>query len=178
MITSRPRHALIVVLAGAVLASTACTNPTTRNAGQASASTPTPAPSASRRDVFGEMNACQVLDDLLAGQGFEPGENKTRRNECGTLKPDYGGYAIALDPVQGLAEFVVTDPGAVSTKINGRNAMQAPTGIYGGCAIAIEVSAHARALVVATMSYSENQPMACPAARELAVKLEPLLPKG
>jgi hypothetical protein len=80
------------------------------------------------------------------------------------------------DPVQGLTEFSVTDPGAVTTNINGRNAMQSePSSDM--CAFVLEVSRHARALAMATMSNPGDYAKACPDARQLAEKLEPLLPK-
>ncbi|OXM62235.1 MULTISPECIES: DUF3558 domain-containing protein [Amycolatopsis] len=152
------------------LATTACT---TTVVGTAS---PAPSASVANSDVFAGFNACQVLDQLVAGQGFNPGENKSRRNECGATKREFGTYGLALDPTQGLGEFAQTNDAVQSVSVNGRDAMQAdiPTG---GCAIAVEVGEHARAVVLATLITGPRDPQACVDAQALAEKLEPLLPK-
>ncbi|WP_246256968.1 DUF3558 family protein [Amycolatopsis anabasis] len=131
------------------------------------------ASSAGNQDVFAEMNACEVLDDLLAGQGFDPGVNKTSRNECNTGKIDAWAVGLALDPVQGLAEFTKTDPNATSTDINGRRALQSAKA-GGNCDIAIEVAEHARAVIGVTAGVHDD---GCPIAKQYAEKLEPKLPK-
>ncbi|MEU0468403.1 DUF3558 family protein [Amycolatopsis sp. NPDC006131] len=140
--------------------------------------TASPAPTATEAnsDIFAGMNACQVLDQLNAGQGYNPGEKKTRRNECNASKPGVAGNSLALDPVQGLSEFAQANAGVTDLSINGRPAMQAdiPTG---GCAVAVEVAEHARALVLVTLISSPRDPQACVEAQALAEKLEPLLPK-
>ncbi|NIH77545.1 DUF3558 domain-containing protein [Amycolatopsis viridis] len=143
--------------------------------------TPSPAPSASsvpaNSDVFAGLNACQIVEQITAGQGFGPGENISRRNECDVTKFDFGTYGLALDPVQGLTEFARANANVVTLTVNEREAMQAniPTG---GCAIAVKVSEHARALVTVSMSrYSQNAE-ACSNAKSFAEKIEPLLPKG
>ncbi|NIH84663.1 DUF3558 domain-containing protein [Amycolatopsis granulosa] len=127
-------------------------------------------------DVFAGLNACQILDRLVAGQGFDPGENKSHRNQCGATKHDFGTLGVALDPKQGLSEFAQANAAVRSTSVNGRDALQAdiPTG---GCAIAVEVGEHARALVLATLVTGPRDPQACVDAHSLAEKLEPLLPK-
>ncbi|OXM74316.1 MULTISPECIES: DUF3558 domain-containing protein [Amycolatopsis] len=162
----------LVSAACLALSVTACTSTV--------AGTPSPAPapsSSANSDVFAGMNACRILDDLNAGQGFNQGENKSPRNQCVALKPDFASYALALDSVQGLGEFATTNTGVVNISVNGRNAMQADVSAS-ACAVAIEVGEHARALVVVTMvRYSENA-QACPNARTLAERVEPLLPKG
>ncbi|WP_431903507.1 DUF3558 family protein [Amycolatopsis thermoflava] len=158
-------------VACSALAAVGCTSTVTGTATPASS-----APATSSADVFAGLNACQVLDQLYAGEGFNPGENKTRRNECGILKPEFGSYGLALDPSQGLSEFAEANTGVQTTSINGRNAMQAPI-LGGGCAIAIEVTQHARALVTVNMSSTTDDPQACPNARTLAERVEPLLPK-
>ncbi|NIH84659.1 DUF3558 domain-containing protein [Amycolatopsis granulosa] len=126
--------------------------------------------------MFATLNACQVLDRLNAGQGYAPGENKTRRNECTATKPGAATDSLALDPVQGLNEFAQRNVAAVQTSINGRRAMQAAMPL-GGCAIAVEVGEHARALVLMTLATGPRDPQACVDAQALAERLEPLLPK-
>ncbi|MEV5297080.1 DUF3558 domain-containing protein [Amycolatopsis methanolica] len=126
--------------------------------------------------MFADMNACQILDQLNAGQGFERGRNISKRNECTASKYEYGANGLALDPVQGLAEFRQTDPGASEITINGRKALEV-FGEIGGCAIAVEVGPHARALINVNMASPRNNPQACPDARSLAERVEPLLPR-
>lgn len=152
-----------------VLTTAACTSTV---AGTAS---PAPTSATARADVFAGLNACQVLDQLTAGEGFNPGENKSRRNECGATKPEFGTYGLALDPVQGLREFAEFSDDEVETSVNGRAALQALMPL-GGCAIVIEVSEHARAMVQVSLSSNDDQ-QACVDAQAFAEKLEPLLPK-
>ncbi|MDQ0378085.1 DUF3558 domain-containing protein [Amycolatopsis thermophila] len=150
---------------------TGCTSMVTGTASPATTTNAT-----TEADAFAGLKACQLLEQLNAGQGFNPGENKTRRNECGALKPGFASYSLVLDPVQGLEEFAATNTGVVNTSINGRDAMQAdiPTG---GCAVAIKVAEHARAMALVTMVRASEDAQACPNARALAERVEPLLPK-
>ncbi|TVT31543.1 DUF3558 domain-containing protein [Amycolatopsis rhizosphaerae] len=164
-----------VVLVGCSSTTSGTPMPLTSIAGP---STSGPDTSSTSANVLANLNACQVLDQVLAGQGFNPGENKSRRNECGALKPGYGDFDLSLDPVQGLAEFTRTDLDAIKIDINGRNAMQATEELGGGCSVAMEVSAHARAVVGVTMSSPSQDSLACSNARQLAQRVEPLLPKG
>ncbi|WP_435121559.1 DUF3558 domain-containing protein [Amycolatopsis thermoflava] len=159
----------VAAIACLAMATTACTTTVP------GAAVPAPTSSAANADVFAGLNACQVLDQLTAGEGFNPGENKSRRNECGATKPEFGTYGLALDSVQGLREFAENSEGVVETSVNGRNALQAPIPL-GGCAIVIEVSEHARAMVQVSLSSNDDQ-QACVDAQAFAEKLEPLLPK-
>ncbi|HET6503495.1 MAG TPA: DUF3558 domain-containing protein [Amycolatopsis sp.] len=142
---------------------------------------PAPTTASPSNSVFAGLNACQVLDRLGADQGFEPGENKSPRNECVAVKPDpeSASYALGLDPGQGLAEFAASSHSPVTEiTVNGRNAMQVTDDRFGGdCAVAIEVSAHARAVIIVTMVSASQLAMACPKAKRFAEQVEPLLPK-
>ncbi|MEV5299192.1 DUF3558 domain-containing protein [Amycolatopsis methanolica] len=164
---------IVQALAAMACLATTMTACTSTVAGTAS---PAPRSSTANADVFAGLNACQVLERLTAGQGFGPGENISRRNECDVLKSEYGTYGLALDPVQGLREFAETSDGVVETSVNGRNALQAPIPL-GGCAIVIEVGEHARAMVQVSLVSGPRDPQACVDAQALAEKLEPLLPK-
>ncbi|MDQ0378089.1 DUF3558 domain-containing protein [Amycolatopsis thermophila] len=117
------------------------------------------------------------MEQLTADQGFGPGENISSRNECDVTKYDFATYGLALDPVQGLPEFAAANEGEVSLSVNGRDALQAniPTG---GCAIAIAVTEHARAMVTVSMARYSQDSEACPNAKAFAEKVEPLLPKA
>ncbi|MFD4196157.1 DUF3558 domain-containing protein [Amycolatopsis thermoflava] len=122
------------------------------------------------------MNACAILDQLNAGQGFGPGRNISKRNECTATKSEYGANGLALDPVQGLQEFLETDPGATETSVNGRKALEAK-GSSGSCTVAIEIGPHARVLADVVMASPDDDHRACSEAQALAARVEPLLPK-
>ncbi|WP_020416563.1 DUF3558 family protein [Amycolatopsis sp. ATCC 39116] len=168
--TNIVRIAQLVSGACLLLAAGACTSTVVGTA------SPAPTSATASADVFAGLNACQVLEQLTAGEGFGPGENISRRNECDVSKSGFGTYGLALDPVQGLREYRETNDAVTEVSVNGRNALQAdiPTG---GCAIAIEVGEHARALVQVALVTSPRDPQACVDAQALAEKLEPLLPK-
>ncbi|GAB3576127.1 hypothetical protein GCM10027445_39700 [Amycolatopsis endophytica] len=178
MITNLRLARILVGGACLLTVGTACTSavsgtpsaaPTTQN------STPTGS------DVFAGLDACQLLDQLNAGQGFAPGENKSRRNQCTASKPGFATYGLALDSVQGLSEFDAANAGATSISVNGRDGMQADIPV-GGCAVAVGVGVgvgeHARALVLVTMERASEDAHGCPNARAFAEKVEPLLPQA
>ncbi|MFD2419013.1 DUF3558 family protein [Amycolatopsis pigmentata] len=160
----------------AALGLTGCSSTTPGTAFPSTGATSTGTTTTGNANVFSALNACQVLDQLLTGQGFDPGENISRRNECDASKLNFGTYSIALDPARGLSEYRTENSGAMTTTINGRNALQAkPSAAM--CEFALEVGQHARALATATMAESTANAQACPSAKQLAEKLEPLLPK-
>lgn len=169
--TSKTSTITLAAAFAAAVAVTGCSSTTPGNPLPSTSTTST-----ASANVFGSLNACQVLDQLLAGQGFDPGANISRRNECDASKLDFGTYGIALDPGQGLSEYATDNPGAATKSINGRNALQAkPSAAL--CEFALQVGQHARALATATMAKSTDNAQACPSAKLLAEKLEPLLPK-
>ncbi|WP_235716329.1 DUF3558 domain-containing protein [Amycolatopsis sp. ATCC 39116] len=162
--------AAAITILGAVLVG--CTSTVHGTPSPATSGIPT---SANANDPFAGLVACQVLDQLNAGQGFNPGDNISHRNECTATKPGLGSNGLALDPVQGLAEFRETDPDATETTVNGRKALEVQNAL--GCTVAFEVSEHARVLAQMAMSQPENNSQACPLARDLAARVEALLPK-
>ncbi|GAB3584019.1 hypothetical protein GCM10027445_59600 [Amycolatopsis endophytica] len=166
----------IVLLAAAAAAVVTLSGCSQTVSGTAS---PEPHPSAnvSVEDSLKALDACAVLAQLVEGQGFEPGVRKTVRNECHASKADYGTYSLALDPYQGLAEFEGQATEIVPLQINGREGREGKPGIAGMCEVALEVGEHARALTAATMTRPGDDAKACPAARDLAAKVEPLLPE-
>jgi len=173
--TSTVNLAAMLVTAAA-LAVTGCSSTTPGNASPSTGAASTSTTSTASGNVFGSLNACKVLDQLLAGQGFHPGENESRRNQCTTSKLNFGAYTIGLDSDQGLDDFSSSNTGATKTSINGRNAMQAEPS-PGMCVYDLEVGPKAQAMVIANMASSTANAQACPSAKQLAEKLEPLLPK-
>ncbi|MDQ0378083.1 hypothetical protein [Amycolatopsis thermophila] len=93
---------------GIALSLSACTSTVTGTASPAASASTGTTPTNS--DVFAGLNACQVLDQLNAGQGFEPGRNISARNQCNATKPGFGSYALALDSVQGLSGSLLRTP--------------------------------------------------------------------
>lgn len=167
---------IAAAVVAASLAVAGCSSTTPGNASPSTASTSTSATGTTSTDPFGALQACQVLNQLVAGQGFDPGSNKTAHNQCTASKPDFGAYGVFLDPVQGLGEYSAENPGSVSAQINGRKALRVEPD-RGMCEFALEVGQHARALTTATMANPKDNAQACPSAKQLAEKLEPLLPK-
>ncbi|WP_216215575.1 DUF3558 domain-containing protein [Amycolatopsis aidingensis] len=159
-----------MTIAGCSIQSTGSAQSVTTGRNQASS-----VPSAEALHIFDTMNACTMLDDILSGQGFKPGENKTARNECHASKTQYGAVAIALDPVQGMAEFRKTDPSAVETQINGRPALRSYRPAD-ACDIAMKVAENARAIIGTTITQGYGRD-ACAEAKKYAKQLEPMLPK-
>ncbi|MDQ0377247.1 DUF3558 domain-containing protein [Amycolatopsis thermophila] len=156
----------------AAIAATGCTSTVSGTPAPAMSGTPT---SADAGDPFAGMVACRVLDQLNAGQGFNPGDNISRRNECTATKPGLGSDGLALDPVQGLAAFKQINPESIDIRVNGRKALQEQNPL--GCTIAFEVSDHARVLAQMAMSQPERNAEACPLAHDLAERVEALLPR-
>ncbi|NIH86170.1 DUF3558 family protein [Amycolatopsis granulosa] len=152
---------------------TACTSTVSGSPSPAPVVPPISRPGSS--DVFAGLDACRLLDQLNAGQGFNPGENKSRRNQCTASKLDFATYSIALDATQGLREFAATNTGVREISVHARKAMEADIST-GGCAVAVEVADRALALVLVTMARGSEDAQGCPNARSFAEKLEPLLP--
>jgi len=134
-------------------------------------------PSAGPQDALSALDSCTILEQLVAGQGFEAGVRKTARNECHVSKPEYGTLSLALDPQQGLADLETQDAGRTPAEINGRRALVGEPERSGMCEVGLGVTEGSRALVLVTLVNSDLYAQACPAARDLATKLEPLLPR-
>ncbi|WAL66970.1 DUF3558 family protein [Amycolatopsis cynarae] len=131
---------------------------------------------ATEPNVFGGLDACQVLDQLLAGKGFDPGAKQSASNACAANKSSYR-YQVEFDPEWGLADFANTYRNTVKTVINGRNSLQSNYPYPYICRYALEVARHSRAVVEVLTSPHESAE-ACPDAKQFAEVLEPLLPKA
>ncbi|OXM74644.1 MULTISPECIES: DUF3558 domain-containing protein [Amycolatopsis] len=133
---------------------------------------PTPAPRTTSEapTPLDALNACTLLDQLLAGQGFTPGQRIGVRNECGATKPGYGSVSIALDPER-------ADPPGTPFDVNGRKALIGQFTGPGTCEVVLVVTEHARASATVVLLSGDLQDEACAAAEDLATSLEPLLPR-
>jgi hypothetical protein len=130
--------------------------------------------SSSTTSPFIQMDACDVLDKLLKGQGFPKGENKTTRNECVTTKQEYGAVSLVLTANQGLSEFKRKNPKAIDISVNGRQSARL-VDYPGTCMIAMKVGQNA-SVRVDTISVDTDVDF-CPEAKRYAEALEPSLPQ-
>ncbi|NIH84439.1 DUF3558 domain-containing protein [Amycolatopsis granulosa] len=159
---------LIAAAVCAAVTATACATTVTGAARPASGLRP-------GTDVFVGMDACRVLDQLLAGQGFSPGEKERSTNGCTASKYGFGSYALVLDPVQGLEVFRTRYPGTSEISINDRRGLYFYDPRFQFCALALEVTEQSRVLVLAS-AIKSGQDQACQNAQGVARRLEPLLP--
>jgi hypothetical protein len=136
--------------------------------------------SSTSEGVFGDLDACEVLDKALNGQSFPPAivDKAGGDNGCDTSKPRVASVALSLQPDLGIQE-TNADPAKIHVgKINNRPAVQVrePLGSTGGCGIMIEVTENSRAHVTAAFNGTTEE--ACQFITDVAKKVEPQLPKG
>jgi hypothetical protein len=138
------------------------------------------ASSSTTEGVFGNLDACEVLDKALNGQSFPSAvvDKAGGDNGCDTSKSRVASVALSLQPDLGIQD-TNADPAKIHVgKINNRPAVQIrePLGSTGGCGIMIEVTGNSRAHVTAAFNGTTDE--ACAFATEVAKKVEPQLPKG
>ncbi|WP_431901906.1 hypothetical protein [Amycolatopsis thermoflava] len=157
------RRAALVAAVVAAAGLTACSTPHSDR--------PTPTTAAPTADPLEPLTACAVLDQLLAGQGFTPGRPIGVRDECGASKPGYGTVSVTLEQEQGEPE------GAAPLDVNGRKALIGQFTGPGTCEVVLDVPGHAQAATTVVLLSADLQAEACAAAQDLAISLEPLLPR-
>jgi hypothetical protein len=181
---TRPIRPLAALTAIAAVALSACFNesggtpiPSTSSPGISVPATSS-GPSA---NIFGDLQACDVLDEALRGQGFAPAvvDKAGGDNGCDTSKPAFGGASLNLHPDLGIDDLNADPSKQYPGKINGRRSIQARdvVGSEGGCSIAMEVTNTSRAFLVVVLATGTTNE-ACAFATEVAKKVEPQLPKG
>ncbi|MEC3975075.1 DUF3558 family protein [Amycolatopsis sp. H20-H5] len=139
-------------------------------------------PTSDPSNPFASMDPCKLLDQVLAGQGYEPAtpDIADPKRSCGTKKGAIQGQlGLALQAGQKIDDNIANPAKAAPAKINGRRSVQEkePLGDHGDCTIGMEVQSNSRALVLFNSS-SKTTDEACAAAQDLALKVEPLLPKN
>ncbi|MDT7725349.1 MAG: hypothetical protein QOI21_1925 [Actinomycetota bacterium] len=129
---------------------------------------------------FGDIKACSVLNNALAGQDFTPAvrDSAGGDNGCKSTKAQYGALSLALQPDLGINDLNADKSKQFPGDVNKRNAIQVREGLgtTGSCAIAIEVTQKSRALLSASLSGTTDE--ACTFVYSVAEKVEPQLPKG
>ncbi|AXB47579.1 DUF3558 family protein [Amycolatopsis albispora] len=138
--------------------------------------------SPSPRELFDDVEACEVLDRAVVGQGFPPGtfsgigsDNGCRTQVTGTA------LGLTLDDRQGIDALAAADPGkSFSGHVGERRAVQVKdsVGDGGACEIGIEVAPQARAVVMVVLGSNRPTDEACSKAKEIATAIEPVLPMG
>jgi hypothetical protein len=179
---------ITIVLATAALTAglAGCTSEVGGQATPSSQATATTAPAtADPGNPFAGLSPCTILDQVLAGQGFPPAAPTLAdsKHGCGTEKPTSGNVqsvdvSLILQP-GGNYKNNVNNPGQASEgKVNGRPAIeeQEPQHSSGQCSIRFQVKQDSRALLV--LSSSLDTASACNQVKDIAEKVEPLLPKN
>jgi hypothetical protein len=175
-------RAALITLATLALVASACDSKvggTPQAADTPTNQASTPAPSSGNSDnPFADMNACTVVDQVMAGQGFPPAQPSAadRFRSCASNKPGDANVGVALQDNAGYDQSI-PDPSKTSRgHVGPRNAIieRDPIGAAGQCVITIEVKPNSRVLV----SLSGNSPteQACERVTAIAVKVEKLLP--
>ena len=182
MKTRRVPVALAALALGFGLA--ACTSEV---GGQATPSSQTSATSSATADPdnpFAGLSSCTVLDQALSGQNMPkavPGVADPN-NTCLASRPTSGdtpGLVVGLifQAVGNYRDNVNNPAKASDGNVNGRPAIeeQEPLKVKGQCAIRFQVR-DSRALL--SISFGSDTAGACEQARDIAAKVEPLLPKN
>ena len=176
------RSRALIVLATLALALTACDstvhgNPTpgtTTSAGTSSA-----APSTGSTPFAG-LNPCTVIDQVMAGQGYPPAEPSAadRNRSCASNKPGDANVGVALQDGEAYDQNIPDPTKASRGKVGDRPAIieREPIGAVGQCSITMEVKPNSRALV--SLSGNGTTEDACDRVKQIAVKVEQLLPKS
>lgn len=164
---------------------TACTSTVGGQANPSSTdSTPSTSTAADPANPFAGVDACTILDQALAGQGFPPGVPAVAAAEhsCRTSKPTSGDtpgidLGLVLQAGGNYRDNVNNPDKASDGKVNGRPAIeeQEPLRAKGQCAIRFQVR-DSRALF--SLTFGSDTAAACKKIEELAPKVEPLLPKN
>ncbi|MFD9894617.1 hypothetical protein ACFWY9_35170 [Amycolatopsis sp. NPDC059027] len=187
----RRTFASIAALAVTVATLTACSS---HVGGQASPSASGPATTRSTptttddpSNPFAGMNQCTMLDQLLAGQGFQPATPSLGdpKRACSANKPitDTEPAIVAglgLYPGQKINENLQNPSQAKPGKINdsGRPVVMEPEPLHsrGQCQINLQVATNSHANV--GMTSGTDTERACKLVQGLAEKVDPLLPKA
>lgn len=144
---------------------------------QATTATGTPKTQA---NPFTGFKACELLDKAMAGMGFPPSEVSIAgsNNGCQTSKPQVATYALYLQPSYPLGKFGDNPSKLHDGQINGRNAVlrRENGGSDGACDIAMAVPPADTAIV--GLQYNGSTDKACDLVKQLAKKIEPMLPGG
>ncbi|MFE6609658.1 hypothetical protein [Amycolatopsis sp. NPDC057786] len=131
-------------------------------------------------DVFGELQACDLLEPTTTAKGFDPPAKETYEsdNGCGTRKYGFGSVTLYLVPEAGIEQLSAGQGTKIPTKVGERDAVEIP-GDAGkqACTVAIAVTPNARMTASTGLNKGTNEE-ACALSREMATAAEPKLPRG
>ncbi|MDV6011263.1 hypothetical protein [Haloechinothrix sp. LS1_15] len=126
------------------------------------------------------LDACQVLDAAVEGEGFEPGEPPDIRGDhaCHVSKPRE--IDVPLGFQEGPFDVLQGDPDKMfEGEVNGREAILIRESLEGGgggqCDISMKVGESERALVLVT-KIDRDTDGACEDVERIAEQVEPQLP--
>ncbi|WP_409466850.1 DUF3558 family protein [Amycolatopsis sp. GA6-003] len=166
----------------------ACSTPV-NGAATPTASAPASAsgPASSSGNPFASLNQCQLVDQVLAGQGFPPAQPSVAdsKRSCRSKKTFENAakdpaieVGIALQNGQKYTENIQNPNTAHEGNIDGRKLIEQRDLLAspGGCQIGMEVGPNARALVVVLIG--NDTPAACKKAEDVATALDKLLPRN
>ncbi|WP_406640685.1 DUF3558 family protein [Amycolatopsis sp. WGS_07] len=186
--TKTRRAVRLLSAAFALVGTAACSNPVDGSA-TPSASAPAPAssPASSSDNPFSSLNQCQLVDKILAGQGFPPAQPsvadsnrscRTKKMSENAAKDPAAEVGIALQNGQKYTENIQNPNSAHNGNIDGRKLIEQRDllGSPGGCQIGMEVGPNARALVIVLIG--DDTAAACKKAEEVATALDKMLPRN
>jgi hypothetical protein len=183
-VNRRRASGLVLATILTCLALAACTNTVSGNPGASSASDGGSAPpsSATTVDPFAGVNLCALVDQGVAGQGFPPAQvdpDIKSKRQCITKKPELGTVGIVVQVNVPYNSYFTAGASTKTGSVNDRPAVQVAGGTDDpfGCDIYMEVKPNSRAIVGDTLSTGTADD-ACVTARQIATKIEPLLPKN
>ncbi|WP_191256119.1 DUF3558 family protein [Amycolatopsis oliviviridis] len=149
---------------------------------------PNPAPSASQsaapssenKEVFADLDSCEMLRDVtrtLAYEGYKP-ETLESDNGCRATKARYGNVSLYFVGNEGIGKLNPSQGTKTTVQIGGREAVQfSGDGGRGSCYIGIAVTPNARASVTLTLSDGSNE-QSCADGMVVAEAVAPKLPRG
>ncbi|WP_275291697.1 DUF3558 family protein [Amycolatopsis sp. La24] len=172
----------------ALVGAAACSNPVD---GAATPTTSAPAAASSPASIsgnpFASLDQCQLLDQILAGQGFPPAQPSVAdsNRSCRSAKKSQNAatdpaaeVGIALQNGQKYTDNIQNPSSAHNGNIDGRKLIEQRDllGSPGGCQVGMEVGPNARALVIVLIS--DDTQAACKKAEDVATALDKRLPRG
>ncbi|WP_134731460.1 DUF3558 family protein [Amycolatopsis nivea] len=182
----RATRALSITLA--IVGTAACGNPV-NGAATPTASTLAPAssPASSSDNPFASLNQCQLVDQILAGQGFPPATPsvadskrscRSEKTSDNAAKDPAAEVGIALQNGQKYTDNIQNPNSAHEGNVDGRKLIEQRDllGSPGGCQIGMEVGPNARALVIVLIG--DDTAAACKKAEDVATALDKRLPRS
>ncbi|SNR68764.1 Protein of unknown function [Haloechinothrix alba] len=184
MCGSRTRFAQLFVGATAFVLLVACAqssdgNPSAEPAGDENREQNRPSEPDKAAEVFAGVESCDLLDDVLRGEDFPPGEESTAggENACQSSKSEFAAVGLNLQSDYAYDELSYAPEKIFPGDVNDRpaNQVREAIGAEGSCDVSLHVEPNSRAIVSVSLRESDTDE-ACAFVEELAERLEPMLP--